>query len=465
MARQDFWYNPEAKKAGLPPTGTKGAGFIWLSGQTAVDLETGAITRDLEDLPKEGFEQLFTGNMIWDACDRGPTRAQTWRIYDNLRKILSQQGASLNDIVRQRIYLRDIEATQMVEKEILAFFPDYKPATCIWRMNDKGLNDDILIMVEAVAVDPKSGLKAEGVYVPELAKLTAPYPQGVKVGQYLWSSALYGVDPATGRVPMRRADLSEDIPQLWTDYYYSDANTEAAKVQLAQLYRNMDRLMTSQGATMKDVGHVLQWFGCEIKVIGDVHQMRIEKYWPDPKDCPTPSGFTLRRISNDPQIKWSDEILGLLPGPIRKEPTMVPDRGVGSYYALHTRMGPLWVNAGEIPGEKSTRKAYFEFSELPGAARFLAQGRIHPHRTMVQAWFLYQVLLKRVLHEDGLDFSKVVMQQIYMRDVSQYPAVEMVAQLAFDGNIPATSVVCVDDLTAFAGDTGMLEIEFVCDTT
>lgn len=464
MARQDFWYNPEAKKAGLPPTGTKGGGYIWLSSQTAVDLETGAITRDLEDLPKEGYEQLHTGNMIYDGCGRGPIRAQTWRIYDNLRKILSQQKASLNDIVRQRIYLCDIETTGMVEKEMLAFFPVYKPATCIWRMNDRGLKNDIHIMVEVVAIDPKSGLKAEGVYVPELARWTAPYPQAVKVGQFLWSSALYGIDPDTGRVPMSRADLPADIPQLWADRYYYDANAEAAKAQLAQLYRNLDRFMTSQGAAMRDVGHILQWFGCGIKYLGDIQDMRIKRYWPDPKDCPTPSGFHLYPICCDRRIQWSIDMQGLLPGPIHKVPTMVPDRGVGDYYALHTRMGPLWFNAGEIPGEKSTRKAYFEFSELPGAARFLAQGRVHSHQAMVQAWFLYQVLLKRVLQDDGLDFSKVVMQQIYMHDVSEYPAIERVAQLAFDGNMPATSVVCVDDLTAFLED-GLIEVEFICETT
>ena len=105
MARQDFWYNPEAKEAGLPPSGCKGAGFIWLSAQTAVDLETGAITKDIDDLPKEGYEQLRTGRLHWDLRPKASLRAQTWRIYDNLRKILAQQGASLNDIVQQRIYL------------------------------------------------------------------------------------------------------------------------------------------------------------------------------------------------------------------------------------------------------------------------------------------------------------------------------------------------------------------------
>ncbi len=462
MARQDFWYNPQAKEAGLPPIGCKGAGFIWLSAQTAVDLETGAITRDIDDLPKEGDEQLRTGRLNWDLRPKASLRAQTWRIYDNLRRILAQQGASLNDIVQQRIYLRNIRTAQVIEEQMLVFFPDYKPATLIWRMNDRGLNDDILIQVEAFAVDPKSGLQKEAVYIPELARLTAPYPQAVKVGQFLFSSAIYGIDPATGQVPMCRADLPEDIPQAWSDNYYSDAVNETAKAQVALIINNIDRLMTSQGATINDVGYIHQWMGAgRIGFSGVIRFRNI--HWTDPMISPTPTGFVMERITADPRIKWGIEIIGLLPGPIRREPAVVPDRVLGYGFPSHCKMGPLWVMGGEIPGDITIRKSYSEFSELPDAGRFLAQGRNHPHRTMVQAWFLYQTILKRVLRDAGLDFSKVVLQRIYMWDVSQYPDVERIALLAFDGKLPPTSVIPVDDPTAFEG--ARVEIEFVCDTT
>jgi len=275
------------------------------------------------------------------------------------------------------------------------------------------------------------------------------------------------MEPATGRVPITRQDLSEDIPIVWSNQFYADNNMETARVQLAQLYHNMDILMQSQGAAMKDVAHILQWSTQEIKeTTGDFHKVRIELYWPDPKDCPTPSGFVLYdQITNNPRIQRCIEFLGILPGPIRKKPTMVKDRGVGNYYALYNKVGPLWFNAGEIPGEKSTRKAYLEFSELPDAGRFMAHGRMHPSVTMVQAWFLYQTLFKRLLRDAGLDMSRVVMQQIYMRDLSEYPSVERIANLTFDGKIPATSVIAVDNLTALPDRTGMIEIEFTCDVS
>jgi len=330
-------------------------------------------------------------------------------------------------------------------------------------MNDRGLNDDILIQVEIIATDPGSDLIKEYIYIPELEKITAPYPQAVKVGQFLFSSALYGVEPATGQIPMCRADLSQDIPQVWTNRFYSDSTAEADKVQMAQLINNINCLMTSQGATMQDVSHIHQWMGENRMSFKAVIQTR-NLHWKDPLDSPTPTGFLMRKIVSNPKIKWGIEILGLLPGPINKEVTVVHDRSLGYNFPSHCKMGPLWVMGGEIPGDVNTRKAITEFCQFTDAGRFLSQGRIHPHRTMAQAWFLYQVVLKKVLGDAGLDFSKVAMQYIYMRDVSHYPDVEMIAHLAFDGKIPPTSVIGVDDPTA-VGEEAMIEIEFVCTST
>jgi hypothetical protein len=48
-----------------------------------------------------------------------------------------------------------------------------------------------------------------------------------------------------------------------------------------------------------------------------------------------------------------------------------------------------------------------------------------------------------------------------MYDVSQYPAVERVADTVYKGRIPPTSVVPVKDLTILPNKTGMIEIELI----
>lgn len=121
MPRKDFWYNAEAKEARTPPTGCKAGGFIFLSAQTPVDLDTSVLTVYFDDLPKEGVDAVKTGYLLTDARS-SRIRSQTWRIYDNIKKILAQEGASLNDIVRQRIYLRYALDSQQVEDVMLRFF-------------------------------------------------------------------------------------------------------------------------------------------------------------------------------------------------------------------------------------------------------------------------------------------------------------------------------------------------------
>jgi len=89
MKREDFWYSPDAKSAGAIPTGTRAGQFLFLSAQTPVDLETGALVRYPWDLPPEGRDHVMTGWEFFDAR-HGPVRAQTWTIYDNLSRILTQ---------------------------------------------------------------------------------------------------------------------------------------------------------------------------------------------------------------------------------------------------------------------------------------------------------------------------------------------------------------------------------------
>lgn len=463
MPRQDFWYNHEAEKIGALPTGSKGGGFIFLSAQTPVDLETGVLTVKFDDLPEEGVKTVKTGHLLTDARS-SRIRCQTWRVYDNISKILAKQRISLDQIVRQRIYLRYALDAQQVEDVMPRFFRNEKPATGIWAMNDCGLADNIDIQVEIIALDPNSGLAKENIHIPALEILTAPYPQAVKVGQFLFTSALTGVDPVSGRLVTRWKDLRPDIPHPLTGYHYSDSVQEAIKVQLLQMSNNLERILASVGGTKTDVIHVFQLRCISTKAVPDFHAARFER-WPKIEEAPTSSGFCANkeRILADPQVIQSNDYMALLPGKYRIERGIELGRGIAPYYPIWIKAGPLWVNAGEIPGDSKMNKAYLRFSDLPDAGRFFTHGRIHKDIEMAQAWFVYN-LMEQLLQHAGLKLSDVVMQQVYMRDVSWYPAVERIAFQIFKGNLPPTSVIPVYDLCGLPDRTGMLEIEFIAAT-
>ena len=108
-------------------------------------------------MPEEQAEQ-FRSWGVHGAGREGPITAQTWLIYHNLSKILESQGSSLQNIVRQRLFLRDVaDVARVGERVMLEFFPGDKPATTIARTATHGTHSDYRIQVEVVARIPEPG--------------------------------------------------------------------------------------------------------------------------------------------------------------------------------------------------------------------------------------------------------------------------------------------------------------------
>jgi len=102
---------------------------------------------------------LISGTASVDEAGRtihvGDFRAQTWRTYENITKLLAAEGATWKDIVRTTCYLRDIERDYEAFNEIRTQF-----------FHEQGLNPlpastgiqailcrpDLLIEIEAMAI-------------------------------------------------------------------------------------------------------------------------------------------------------------------------------------------------------------------------------------------------------------------------------------------------------------------------
>lgn len=459
MKREDFWYNPGAASAGAIPTGCRAGQFLFLSSQTPVDLETGALIRYPWDLPREGRECIVTGWEFFDA-KHGPIRAQTWRIYNNLTKILSQQGSSLRNVIRQRIYLRDVSDTGPMEEIMLSFFQDDKPATMILGVANHGVSSDIRIQVEVIALIPEKGdLHRECIYVPELAKVTAPYPQAVKVGQFLFFSGLLPINPETGKVVTRLEELGDDASQVKSGHLQSDATAEATKAQYWLTTKLMAHVIKSLGgAGAKDIMHENQFFRRGMKELADRYPLR-EKIYNSREEASTTSTFGMRNLSVIEEAVVNTDAVALLPGPSRREVDVVPERTVG-FQPMWIKADPFCFVCGELGLIPAEHQSILSFSDLTDNGRFLAQGRFHDVHTdvMSQAWSIYQSLAQQ-MREAGSDLSKVVQQMIFVRDVFDYLAVERIASIVFQNRIPPTTMVPVDDIGPY--NNLRLEIEII----
>lgn len=114
--------------------------------------------------PKGTFSQAVrAGNLIYTTgltardvtgkiIGKGDVRVQARQVFENIKNILASQGATMDDVVKRTIYMRDIKQLPEVYKVMSEYFtnPSSFPAcSCIQPAN---LADpDYLVEVEVVA--------------------------------------------------------------------------------------------------------------------------------------------------------------------------------------------------------------------------------------------------------------------------------------------------------------------------
>jgi 2-iminobutanoate/2-iminopropanoate deaminase len=81
----------------------------------------------------------------------GDVREQTRRVLDNLKLLLAEGGATLDDVVRVVVYIRNMADFPAIHEVRAQYFTNDPPASTMVEVS-RLVNSDMLIEIEATAV-------------------------------------------------------------------------------------------------------------------------------------------------------------------------------------------------------------------------------------------------------------------------------------------------------------------------
>jgi len=92
-----------------------------------------------------------TATVNGEVVGKDDVYLQTKTILQKFEKVLSELGASMNDVVRTRIFCTDISQWEKIGKAHGEFFSEIKPTTGMYQIS-KLISDDLLVEIEATAI-------------------------------------------------------------------------------------------------------------------------------------------------------------------------------------------------------------------------------------------------------------------------------------------------------------------------
>ena len=129
---------------------TKAGQLIFVSGKSGMRADGVAI--GLKDLDEKARKLLSSGHVAVDSRE-GPIKAQTYWVYSYTKNVLEEFGCTLDDILKQNIYLVNINEFPLVNQVRKLFFPKNLPATTT--VGVTGLcPQGALIEIEVIALKP-----------------------------------------------------------------------------------------------------------------------------------------------------------------------------------------------------------------------------------------------------------------------------------------------------------------------
>ena len=208
-------YNKVLPSASFYAQAVTSGPLLFTAGHIAIKTseEGKPLVSGFDDIPEEG-RFLATGRSHPDSRD-GPIIAQTWYVYKELERTLTDHGMSLEDSINITVFLADTRDVSAFHRVHSHFFNDILPALTIVGFDEVG-HRGCLIEIEITAVSKQTELEKKPNGYPKIAPLKAS--ESFQIGNFVFCSGMFdlsqtGEDKKRIKMPIGLDNFEEQFPE------------------------------------------------------------------------------------------------------------------------------------------------------------------------------------------------------------------------------------------------------------
>lgn len=415
--------------------------FLFTGAITPHDSATGRLVTDPAPYA-DTLKAAKVGLMFFDMPER-PVLAQTWVVCQHLLTLLKTKGLTPDNIVRQRVFVRDAREVHAVER-VMDMALGKRPVTSVVVMATANIHPDLHVQIDCILCTDVKSMKPLGTV------LANGYPAGVKVGNLLFTSAVSASTGPTGE-PAPKAD---DATLLRSNHHrriYGEASDTFCALR---------EVLSLAGAGIKDIVKVNGWVNFPMRDYGAAVLAR-RRFFDQTKEYMMASTGLAVGGAADPDTLLSFDAVALVPGASTAPKHVIPciSPVASPYVAGAVEGAGLIFTSGEIPVQQPEGIVISSCGQLQDEGRMLRFGHIEPESGMEsRTWFVHKTL-EHYLAAYGADFGNVLHQTVFMKDCRLFPVLERIATLFYGRTLPPTTIVPITDTTPFPESE--LEIEVI----
>lgn len=222
--------------------------FIWPSGQVGKHPQTEDYVQHWSELPDD-VPWLKSGNRHVDHRE-GIMSAQAWLTYENLRRIVAERGCTLNDVLHETAYVKNMQYLPALDRVRRQLWPDpaTAPAMTVVQVNDIGVVPRALLEVDWVALRPDNAQAWRREATVEVDGLRSAMhgPVVTKAGPFRFVAGQHGL-LADGGPALAVGQLPGGARSLRAGRLEAERPAEA---QSWLIYDRLRRILASQGAIL-----------------------------------------------------------------------------------------------------------------------------------------------------------------------------------------------------------------------